>query len=68
MTAQIDTWLRKMTHGDADLNARKAVYLLAEGWDDTLLHQEGDLGFVPGDGQVRDRPRSLLLRLELSPE
>jgi hypothetical protein len=41
--------------------------LLAEGCDDALLYEEGDLGLVAGDGEVGDGPRRLFLRLELAP-
>ena len=42
-------------------------HLLAEWRDDPLLDEEGDLRLAAGDGQVRDRPRGLLLGLELAP-
>jgi hypothetical protein len=41
--------------------------LLAEGCDDALLYEEGDLCLVAGDGEVGDGPRRLLLRLEFAP-
>jgi hypothetical protein len=48
-------------------NRDKGDDLLAEGCDDALLYEEGDLGLVAGDGEVGDGPRRLFLRLEFAP-
>jgi len=44
-----------------------AVQQVAKGWNNPFLDQVRNLGFIPRNGEVRNCPGSLLLRLKFSP-